>query len=80
MEEWTLIVAAATLIVTIVGLVYAHKNNKKSLKRIIASKEAQLKALEKSMSMGMIEASQMGTLFTQKAMLQAEIEQLTNSL
>ena len=78
-EWWTLIVAVATLIVSILAYCYARKSNKRSLRGLIASKEAQLKAMESSMSFG-IDASQMGTLLTQKSMLQAEIEQLKKQL
>jgi len=79
-EWWTLIVAVATLIVSILAYRYARKSNRQSLEAKIASKEAQLKAMESSMQTGMIDASQMGTLLTQKSMLHAEIEQLRKQL
>ena len=51
-EWWTLIVAVATLIVSILAYRYARKSDKSSLRGLIASKEAQLKAMESSMSFG----------------------------
>lgn len=78
-ELWTLIVAVATLFVTIFSYCYARKSNKQSLEAKIASKEAQLKSMESAMHFG-IDASQMGTLMTQRSMLEAEIEQLKQQL
>lgn len=76
LEVLTFVAALASVIVSICAYRYAKKSDKKRLKTLIASKEAQLEAMESSMSHGMIEASQIGTLLTQKAMLQAEIEKL----
>ena len=72
----TFVAALAGVIVSICALRYTKKSDKKRLETLIASKEAQLEAMEDSMSHGMIDASQIGTLLAQKAMLQAEIEKL----
>lgn len=76
LDVLTFVAALAGVIVSICALRYTKKSDKKRLETLIASKEAQLEAMEDSMSHRMIDASQIGTLLAQKAMLQAEIEKL----
>lgn len=78
-EVWSLIVAIAALIVSILAFSYTRKNDKRNLRGLIANKEAQLKAFENTMSFG-VNTSQIGTLLTQKSMLEAEIEELKKQL
>ncbi len=89
MTEWredipidvlTLLVAVATLIVSILAYRYARKSNKQSKINLIASKEAQLDAMEQSTQYGGVSSSEIGTIRMNIAALQAEIEQLKKSL
>ena len=89
MTEWredipidvlTLLVAVATLIVSILTYRYARKSNKQSKINLIASKEAQLDAMEQSTQYGGVSSSEIGTIRMNIAALQAEIEQLKKSL
>lgn len=80
LEVLTFVAALAGVVVSICAYRYAKKSDKKRIENLIASKEAQLEALENSMSHGTIQASQIGTLLTQKAMLQAEIGQLKGAI
>lgn len=82
MELWTLILAAATLLISGIGLVYNVRCRKKdqlqrSKDEIQRRKviEAKLKALDFTMR-GQVSANEMGTLFAQKFMLEAELEEL----
>ena len=88
MEEWkeyitieseTLLVAIATFVFSIFSFFSSRKSEKKKMKRLIASKEAYLKAIENSMSMGIVN-SEVGRLSTEKAGLQAELEELKTEL
>jgi hypothetical protein len=88
MEEWkeyitiesvTLLVAIATLVVTIITYISSRKSEKKKMKKLIASKEAYLKAIEDSMNMGIVD-SEAGRLSIKKAGLQAELEELKSEL
>ncbi len=89
MREWkeyipfdvlTLLVAVATLIVSILAYRFARKSNKQNKNDLIASKEAQLKAMEQSTQYGGVSSSEAGTIRMNIAALQAEIEQLKKSL
>lgn len=93
-EYTTLIIAAVTLVVAIAAFIvarrtlrvtkraheYAKESDKQSLRNLIASKEAQLKAVEDSASFGMMSAYSMDDIIVKKAMLKAEIEQLKQQL
>ena len=78
-EMMTLIVAIATLIVTILAYRYARKSNKRNLQNLIASKEAQLEALDHATRFG-VNVSEAGSLRAKQSMLKAEIEQLKRQL
>ena len=85
-ENITLIIAGVTLVVAIVALIvakrtlcvtkrsfeYAKQSDKQSLQNLIASKEAQLKSLERVMRGGLADSN----AIMQDQMLKAEIEQL----
>lgn len=75
MELWTLILAAATLLITGIALVYNVRCRKKDQIQREKVIEAKLKALDFTMS-GQVSANEMGTLFAQKFMLEAELEEL----
>lgn len=88
MEQWkeyisidsiTLIVAIATLIVTILSFIYTKRNNKKRIKNLISIKEAQLKVMEQNSRYG-LSASEAGGIRGQIAALRAEIEQLKQQI
>lgn len=89
MNEWreyipfdvlTLLVAVATLIVSILAYRYNRRCNKQNKINLIASKEAQLKAMEQSTQYGGVSSSEIGTIRMNIAALQAEIDQLKKTL
>ena len=88
MEEWkeyitiesvTLLVAIATFVFSIFSFISSRKSEKKKMKRLIASKEAYLKAIDNSMSMGIVN-SEVGRLSIERAGLRAELEELKSEL
>lgn len=75
MEVWAILLAAATFLITGIALVYnvrCRKKDQLQRKKVI---EAKLKALDFTMH-GQVSANEMGTLFAQKFMLEAELEEL----
>ena len=78
-EVWTLIVAIATFIVSVMSYRYSRKKDNRSKQEKIRRKEAQLKAMEESMRWG-IEHSAAAHLRVEISGLRAEIEQLKNDL
>ena len=92
-EYTTLIIAAVTLVVAIAAFIvarrtlrvtkraheYAKESDKQSLRNLIASKEAQLKALKDSTRFGVV-GDILGDVMIKETMLKAEIEQLKQQL
>lgn len=88
MEEWleyitvenaTLVVGLAALVVAILSYRYNRNKDKKQLKSLIESKEAQLHNMEMGMKVG-INAQEYDKLYPSISSLQAEIEQLKKQL
>lgn len=76
---WTLIVAVATLIVTIMSYRYTRKRDKKNKIEKIRRKQAQIQAMEEGLRWG-VEVSAASHLRVEIAGLKAELEQLKSEL
>ena len=74
-ETLTLLVGIATLVVTILSYKYNRRKDKMQIENLIASKEAQLHAIEMSLKAG-FNVQEYGSLDMQVSSLRAEIEQL----
>ncbi len=78
----TLLVGILGVVIAFISLIYTLKERKKkreSIKAQIATKEAQLRAMELSLRAG-FNVSEFGSLNMQTASLQAEIDQLKKQL
>lgn len=78
-ENLTLIVSVATLIVSIISFRYTRKNRKRDRQELIARKEAQIRSIEKMMRNG-LDHSVVAHYMFQKEELRAEIEELKKGL
>ncbi len=79
-EILTLIVAIATLFVTCFSLWYNYRSNKKRKKEELARKEALLNRMEMHDFWIGMNQSVANTIFPQKKLLEAEIEELKRQL
>ena len=78
-ETLTLIVAVATFVVTVLALCYNRKSEKMNKRNLIASKEAQLKAMRDASRLS-LNATDYGRYHVNESQLEAEIEQLKKQL
>lgn len=78
-ENLTLIVSVATLIVSIISFSYTQNIRKRDRQELIARKEAQILSIEKMMRNG-LEHSVVAHYMFQKEELRAEIEELKKGL
>lgn len=79
-EVWTLIVAIATLFVTIMTYCYNRNINKKHKLELLKRKQARLKGMENHMRWGQVEISAAAHLRGEMAALEAEIEELKSQM
>ena len=78
-ESLTLAVAIATFIVTLLAYRHSRRNEKMSVKNLLATKQAQLKAMQSAYHLG-VNAVDMGKMGADELQLRAEIEQLKKQL
>lgn len=75
-DVWTLLVAIATLVVSISAYVYSRKSDKRRISSEIARKQAILEQMEDRFTTMGVDHTVWDNLRVQKMLLQAEIEQL----
>jgi hypothetical protein len=75
-DVWTLLVAIATLVVSISAYVYSRKSDKRRISSEIARKEAILHQMDDRFTTRGVDHTVWDNLRVQKMLLQAEIEQL----
>ena len=75
-EGWTLIVAIATLAVSICSYLYYRKSDKRRIKSEIARKQAIFEQMEDRFTTMGVDHTVLDNVRVQKMLLQAEIEQL----
>lgn len=75
----TLIVAIATLVVSILAYRHSRKREKINTKNLLASKEAQLNAMRTASKLG-VSYSELGKMSYDESLLSAEIEELKKML
>lgn len=75
-EDWTLIVAIATFIVSCLAYRYSRKSAKRRIESELARKRAQYKALDNRFGMMGVDHTVADSIRVQRMMLQAEIEEL----
>lgn len=75
-EGWTLIVAIATLVVSLCSYIYSRKSDKRRIKSEIARKQALIDKMDDQFTTMGVDHAVADNIRVQKMLLRAELEQL----